>query len=173
MSRMMALKAIATLSVVAGLSLGIPAQAQALKAGEKFGDWTVGCEKPQGEATAERCFIFQNVVVRENRQQVLLIAVGLHGDEKQPATILTVPLGVYLPAGLTLAVPGAKPIRIVIETCTTKGCRGATALDEQVLDSMRQGDRAQVSLMDVRRRQINLPVSLKGFTKGFAAVQQQ
>jgi invasion protein IalB len=159
--------------LVLGLSLA-PAPASAdLKQGEKFDDWTVGCETPATDGAPARCFIFQNILVKESRQQILLMAIGLLGENKQPAAILTVPLGVFLPAGLTLTVPDVKPVRIAIETCLPKGCRGAVALNDELLEALRKGDKAQVTLMDARRRQINLPVSLKGFTKGFAAVKAQ
>lgn len=160
-------------ALILGLSLvSTPASAD-LKQGDKFDDWTVGCETPAADGAPARCFIFQNILVKESRQQILLMAIGLLGENKQPAAILTVPLGVYLPAGLTLTVPNAKPVRIVIEACLPKGCRGAVALNDELLDALRKGDKAHVALMDARRRQINLPISLKGFTKGFAAVQAQ
>src|SRR3546814_3362225 len=45
--------ALIALALVAGAGTGIPATAQELKAGEKFDDWTVGCEKQQaGDVTA-------------------------------------------------------------------------------------------------------------------------
>jgi invasion protein IalB len=159
--------------LVLGLSLASAPASADLKQGEKFDDWTVGCEAPKAEGATARCFIFQNILVKESRQQILLMAIGLLGENKQPAAILTVPLGVFLPAGLTLTVPDVKPVRVVIETCLPKGCRGAVALNDELLEALRKGDKAQVTLMDARRRQINLPVSLKGFTKGFAAVKAQ
>jgi invasion protein IalB len=150
-----------------------PAARAELNKGDRFEDWTVNCEAPKPPATKQRCFILQNILVKDSRQPILLIAVGLLGDNRRPAAVLTVPLGVFLPAGLTLTVPDAAPVLMVFETCTPKGCRAALALAGDVLAGMRKGGKAQITLMDGRRRQINLPVSLKGFDAGFSAVEKQ
>jgi invasion protein IalB len=168
---------LAAMAVAAGMALPVPAAAQ-IAQGDRFGDWSVGCEKPppedaQAGSAPARCFIFQDVVTQENQQQVLLIAVGLEGDRKRPAVLLRVPLGLYLPAGLVFAVPGAEPLHVEIETCLPEGCRGGALLNESILNAMRRGERARVTLTDLRQRELELPVSLIGFTKGFAAVQAQ
>jgi invasion protein IalB len=163
-----ALLAGAALVLLAGLS-----PAAALDSGERFEDWTVACEKPKDPAQTPRCFISQKILVKDNRQPILLIGAGLLGPDKRPAIILTVPLGVYLPGGLTLTVPDVKPMRLPFETCLPGGCRAGVVLNDELLAGLRKGDKAVVTLNDARRRLINLPISLKGLSRGFDAVLKQ
>lgn len=158
--------------LAAGVTVCVPATAQ-IAEGDRFGDWSVGCEQAQPGSAQARCFIFQDVVTQEDQQQVLLIAVGLEGEQRRPAVLLRVPLGLYLPAGLTLTAPGAEPLHVELETCLPEGCRGGALLNESMLNAMRRGDQARVTLTDLRQRELELPVSLTGFTKGFAAVLEQ
>ena len=84
--------------------------------------------------------------------------------------VVTVPLGIFLPGGLTFSVPGTAPARVAIETCVIKGCRAGLVLAEPLLNAMLNGTRARVSLQNMRRRPINLPISLDGFSAGLAAL---
>tara|TARA_R110000787_G_scaffold25941_5_gene72690 strand:+ start:209 stop:700 length:492 start_codon:yes stop_codon:yes gene_type:complete len=149
-----------------GAAMAQPAQ------GQQFGDWVARCTIPQGAQT-QSCALLQNIQQKTpdgQRRSLLAITVGYQGPNKIPTAILRVPLGIYLPAGLTLEFPGAKPVRIVLEICAPNGCVGAVALNAEMLDAMRKGERGKVALQDNRRRTINIPISLKGFTAGFASL---
>jgi len=140
--------------------------------GQQFGDWVARCTVPQGAQT-QSCALLQNIQQKTpdgKRRSLLAITVGYQGPNKVPTIILRVPLGIYLPTGLTLEFPGAKPVRIVLEICAPNGCVGAAALTAEMLDAMKKGDRGKVALQDNRRRTINIPISLKGFTAGFASL---
>jgi invasion protein IalB len=145
--------------------------AAALEEGKRFQDWTIGCEKLTDQANAqERCFIYQTVVNNETDQPVLQIAIGyLPGDEK-PAAILTVPLGVALPPGMGVSVDDGDVIRIPYERCVPKGCIAGIPLNDEVIGRFKRGLKAKVLLHD-GTRQVALPVSLKGFTKGFDSLR--
>lgn len=159
------------LSGISALLPGGAAMAQPAQ-GQQIGDWVARCTIPQGAQT-QSCALLQNIQQKTpdgQRRSLLAITVGYQGPNKVPTAILRVPLGIYLPAGLTLEFPGAKPVRIVLEICAPNGCVGAAALSPEMLDAMRKGDRGKVALQDNRRRTINIPISLKGFTAGFAAL---
>jgi len=138
---------------------------------QRFDDWRRQCEPPQ-PGKPETCFVFQKVVVKETGRELLAIAIGYLGEKRIPAAILTVPLGIYLPHGLVFTVPGVQPIRVVVETCTPQGCRGGTALSDDILAAMRKGERGEVTLQDARQHTVNLPISLKGFTRSFASLNK-
>ena len=149
-----------------GAAMAQPAQ------GQQYGDWVARCTIPQGAQT-QSCALLQNIQQKApdgQRRSLLAITIGYQGPNKVPTAILRVPLGIYLPAGLTLEFPGAKAVRIVLEICAPNGCVGAAAMTAELLDAMRKGERGKVALQDNRRRTINIPISLKGFTAGFAAL---
>lgn len=148
--------------------------AYALKKGQHFDDWTVGCEKPPSEKT-ERCFIYQTVVNKKNNQPVLQMAVGyLPGKDKsqdRPAALLTLPLGVALPPGVGFKIDDGKMIRLQFERCVPNGCIAGFPLDNDMLDKLKKGLKIEVRVSD-GQQVVTLPISLKGFTAGFNALEK-
>ncbi|MEE8333732.1 MAG: invasion associated locus B family protein, partial [Alphaproteobacteria bacterium] len=80
-----------------------PAMAQ-IAEGQVFGDWKARCATPPG-ATRHKCSIQFRVFNKEPRRQLLNVTIGFFGKNRAPGALFDVPIGVYLPAGLTLSVP--------------------------------------------------------------------
>jgi len=148
---------------------------QAPAPGETFGDWVKRCDQPPG-VPAQICYISQILVLKQNEQRrnVLFIAIGYYGPQKVPGAILRVPLnlGAYLPAGLNINVPGAKPVRVVFESCLPTGCNGAMKLEPEMITAMQKATGGTVELINLRRQKLTLPMSFKGFTAGFASLDK-
>ena len=136
--------------------------------GQKFDDWKAKCEIPKG-AAKQQCFIFQQLLMKQNGKQVLLVAVSMTDAQKARIT-LNVPLGVYLPAGLQLNVPGADPVKFVLQICLQNGCKAASLLPDALVKAMKSANKGSVILLNSQGRKVGLPVSLKGFTAGLAAL---
>lgn len=146
--------------------------AQALEEGQRFQDWTVGCEQLPG-MDRERCFIYQTVVNQDNDEPVLQMAIGylpLDDGQEQPAGLLTLPLGVALPPGIGLRVDEGEPSRLQYERCVPTGCIAGFPLTDQLIGQFKRGLQAEIRVHD-GVRPISLPISLKGFTAGFDALR--
>jgi invasion protein IalB len=137
--------------------------------GQVFKNWTMRCEKSPG-ASIQRCFIFQNLVLKESGQRLVHMAVGYLAANGQAAAVITMPLGISLPPGADISVDGGTPEDIVIERCDANGCVGAVALSDQLVAALKRGREARISFHDASRRRIAVPVSLLGFTAGFNAL---
>lgn len=137
--------------------------------GQTFRNWTARCESAPG-ASRERCFIFQNLVLKESGQRLVHVAVGYLAANAQPAAVVTLPLGISLPPGADISVDGGEPVDIVIERCDKNGCIGALALDAAMIAALKRGREARIRFHDGTRRRIAVPVSLLGFTAGFDAL---
>jgi invasion protein IalB len=150
-------------------------QTQQPETPERYGDWTRQC-KTQSGSQEQRCYLSQMVTVQQDdkRHPVLLMAVGYYGEKKMPRVIFRMPLalGIYLPEGLTLSVPNIKPLRVVFETCLPGGCSGSLPLSEDVLAAIKKANGGTVGVQNVRKQKLQLPVSFKGFTAGFAALDK-
>jgi invasion protein IalB len=144
--------------------------------GERFGDWTKKCETRPG-TQEETCFLTQLVIHQQNEQRhrVLLVAVGYYGEKRTPGVILRMPLalGLYLPTGMTFEVPSVKPIQIGFDSCLPGGCSGATPLTDDVLTAMKKANTGSVEVQNIRKQKLKLPLSFKGFTAGFAALEKR
>ena len=98
-------------------------------------------------------------------------AVGYYGKDRRLGVFFTVPLGLFLPAGLTLKVDGRDDIkRLQYQICTRDGCRAGFPLDDRWLALFRGGLNGTVTVRTLRGNNVTMPLSLKGFTKGVQAI---
>jgi invasion protein IalB len=155
----------------AGLAaLAGPAAAQP-QSGQAYEDWQVRCARPN-ETAPEQCHIGQTVVTKENGKPFLYIGVGYAPDRPDgPVLLVTVPLGIHLPSGVTLQIDQGQPLGLLVERCDRNGCHAGLALDGKTLASMQKGLMARVSIRDSARNPVKVPISLKGFTAGLAALR--
>ncbi len=156
------------LTTVIGLTLladGVAAQ----EAG-KFGNWTAKCEESRGKVQGG-CFIFQNLVLREGGQRVLQFAVGYVANTDAPIALLSLPLGISLPPGVSIRIGDAQPTRVIVERCEPNGCRAGLKLSDELLSQLRQGAQLTVTFHDAERRPIEVPLSLDGFEAGLEAIK--
>ncbi len=136
---------------------------------EVFKDWTMTCEQPAG-SEHEQCYVFQNLILKKGRQRVLNVAIGRIAKDNQPAALFTFPLGISLPGGVGLKIDEGEPLRFAVERCQANGCVAPLRLDEKLLAALKSGDQARVAFRDAARREIVVPVSLRGFTAAFNAL---
>ena len=153
------------LMLLVGLWACVPADA-APRHGQTFKDWTARCEQTPGSGI-ERCFIFQNLVLKESGKRLVHMAVGYLAANGKAAAVITMPLGISLPLGASISVDGGTPENVVIERCDANGCIGAVALSERFIADMKRGREARIAFHDGSRRRIAVPLSLLGFTAGF------
>ena len=151
-----------------------PATAQVVQ-GEKSGDWTKGCigaprNQPQA---AEQCFIFQRLFPPGSEQAAATIAVGRPAPDKPLLASLTVPLGVNLPAGITVWVEGDEKAvrRPPLLFCVKAGCEANMRMDETMLTAFRRHLNGVMSFSMVDGRQVALPISLRGFTNALTFLE--
>ncbi len=72
---------------------------------KKFQDWIYQCG---GEGlNDDQCYIMQNIFIQESDLRLLSVAVGYLGPDDSPWLFFTLPLGVYLPAGMVFNIDGA------------------------------------------------------------------
>ena len=138
--------------------------------GQTFKNWTARCEAAPA-TSVERCFIFQNLVLKESGQRLVHMAVGYLAANGQAAAVVTLPLGISLPPGAAISIDGGEPVDITIERCDKNGCIGALALNEELIADLKRGREARISFHDGTRRRIAVPVSLLGFTAGFNSLE--
>lgn len=151
--------------LLAGLSMAGPLQSKP-EHGQTFKDWTARCETAPDEAMPH-CFIFQNLVLKQSGQRLVHMAVGYLAANGQAVAVITMPLGISLPAGAAISVDGGHAEDIVVERCDTSGCVGAVTLSDGLVAQMKRGRQARISFHDGAGRAIAVPVSLLGFTAGF------
>ncbi len=139
---------------------------------QSFGDWTVRCQGDT-EKGNRRCVLVQSAHRNENdkKQQVMLTAVGYFSKDQRLGVLFTVPLGLFLPAGLMLKVDGHDDIkRLPYQICNRDGCRAGFPLNDRWLALFKRGLKGTVTLRTMRGKSVTIPLSLKGFTEGVKAI---
>jgi len=133
------------------------------------GDWQMRCDMPPG-ASGEQCALIQNVTA-EDRENVGLTVIVLKTADKQ-ARILRVlaPLGVLLPSGLGLRVDNADIGRAGFVRCLPNGCIAEVILEDQLINKLKAGNQATFIIFQTPEEGIGIPISLTGFSAGFAAL---
>ena len=148
-----------------------------------YDNWTYRCETPpenkDKNAAAnpgggkKQCAILQNLVLKQGGQTVMRAVVGLAPEKNQPFALFTLPLGVFLPPGVTLKIDDSEPQQFPYEICQPDGCKAILKLDDATLDRLKKGTKAEVTFQGAGRRDVNVPLSLKGFSTAFAVLQSK
>lgn len=140
--------------------------------GETFGNWTAKCEAPKDQKEGG-CFIYQNLVLREGGQRVLQVAIGYVPNSTEPIALLSLPLGISLPPGVSIEVERDDPLRFPVERCEPNGCRAGLKLKSSFMDKLASAPQMTVRFHDAQRQPIEVPLSLKGLDEGLKSLARQ
>jgi invasion protein IalB len=133
------------------------------------GDWQIRCDTPAG-AISEQCVLMQ-FVTAEDRDNVGLTVIVLKTADKQSRIMrILAPLGVLLPSGLGLKIDQADMGRAGFVRCLPNGCVAEVILDDKLLQQFGSGKTATFIIFQTPEEGIGIPISLKGFQQGFAAL---
>jgi invasion protein IalB len=156
----------------AAILLGITSLAVWAADSETFGNWTAKCEASK-DGKEGGCFIYQNLVLREGGQRVLQVAIGYVPNSNEPIALLSLPLGISLPPGVSIELKQDKPLRFQVERCEPNGCRAGVKLKKRFVDELVTGQELTVRFHDAQRQPIEVPVSLKGLGDGLKSLTQK
>ena len=160
-------------SVIGQPVVGLSSQANAAQPSgtvrSTHGAWSIICDTPAG-ATSEQCVMMQNVVAEDRPEMGLSVVVLRTADNKAEILRVLAPLGVLLPNGLGLNVDGKDIGRAYFVRCFQDGCYAEVILEKPLLDTLKTGTSATFIVFQTPEEGIGIPVDLKGFADGFAAL---
>jgi invasion protein IalB len=155
--------------LLAGLLLAATAAAE--EGVTTYGDWGYKCEKAPN-SDQELCFMFQNVTKKDGGELVLGARIAMREGQPNPLLVVTVPLGSLLPPGAALMMDGVDPVKLPFLLCAQQGCTTvATGLPPAMIEAMKKGAQASIRIAAPNQQVIPLPLSLTGFTKALASLQ--
>lgn len=162
------------------LSMGQPAPAPAPEAEDgpgsvyvaaTFDAWEQRCVREADGS--DPCQLYQLLKDPEGNPvaEISLFALPQAQQAAVAGATIIVPLETLLPEGLTLAVDGANPKRYPLTFCAPIGCIARVGFTAAEIESFRKGNTATLSLLPAVApdQRVTLPISLKGFTAGYAA----
>lgn len=139
---------------------------------ETHGDWERRCARaPEGQP--ERCQLFQLLKDKNGNPTAQMVLFRLpEGNDVLAGAEITVPLETLLTAGLKMQVDTAKPAVFPYAFCDQMGCVAQVGFAASDVDGFKKGGAAKLVLIPALApdQQVELNVSLKGFTAGYDAL---
>jgi invasion protein IalB len=131
-------------------------------------DWEVRCPKSDEQGPCEMTQLIKNP---DNDKPIMRVLMGYPPQANgQPAMILILPLGTRLTQGVQLSVDGGKTLRFPFQICLKEGCRAAFQVKSSLLHQLKHGQSAKATIVGPKGHQINLKISLLGFTASNKAI---
>lgn len=142
---------------------------------EKSGDWEVRCQRA-GEGRIDPCNLYQllNDDTGNAVAEMTLFAMPAGQQAVAGAQIIT-PLETLLTEQITISVDGGAAKRYPFAFCTQVGCFSQLGLTADDVASFRRGNVATMRIVPAGApdgSDVQLGISLTGFTAGFATLQE-
>ena len=123
---------------------------------EPVGDWVLTCDPRPCELTQSA----------RNDADGEVVKITLTRREQGLFALVAVPLGISLPAGVTLSVDQGASSTHQFATCTVGGCFSAIPLAGQHLAAWKKGKTLRIVFGDGAGQPVDIAVSLIGLTQG-------
>ena len=146
------------------------AQPSGTEAPKPAGNWSSRCVSESRGGQTE-CVVEQNAVITNTGQLVASVTVRLPAGATEPVMMVQVPVGLFVPAGITLQIDSAKAETLPIQTCDLKGCFAAQPLTADRLNAMKGGKRLTVAFQNLGRQTISIPFVLETFADAYKKIQ--
>lgn len=129
---------------------------------ESFQDWEVRCQR--NAEGPPPCAMSQLITQPGSDQPLMQVILDYTPQIDDPVMSFFVPLGVRLAAGLQLSVDNGEPIQFPYQVCQEQGCRADAPIEPSMLQQLRSGNTAILSMIDPRGDRMDIDISLIGFT---------
>lgn len=126
--------------------------------------WLVQCASVKGQSA---CQATQRLTIRKTGQLLFAMTVRIPPKSKNAAMMLQLPHGIYLPAGLSMAIDNQGAHKHEIQTCDQKGCYAGLPIDEKFLAGLKKGKTISVTFQNLAKKDIKLGISLSGFEEAY------
>ncbi len=125
--------------------------------------WSGRCVSDGRQLSAD-CTMIVRAFVGANRQVVGTASLRFPPDGAAPSLQVSVPLGIYLGAGIGFNIDGAAAQQLDLQTCDRNGCYGNGAVSPETLGAMQNGQKLNIVFQSMSKQAVTLEMSLVGFT---------
>lgn len=147
-------------AVVAFISTQVSAQDAAAPAPAP---WGTICTS-ESRTSDLQCLLEQRVVASDSGALLAAVSVRPTPGQADPVLVVQLPVGLYLPAGLIVAVDGTSIESLPFQTCDAQGCYVGAPAKPELINAMKAGQTLELVIQDQSQREIKIPVALAGFT---------
>jgi invasion protein IalB len=134
------------------------------------GGWVSKCVSESRQSPVD-CSMEQTVVLTNTGQLVASLLVRVPTDTRQPVMMIQVPVGLYLPAGLSLRIDDGKPQPVPLQTCDLKGCYAGMQVSPELIAALNAGKRLTMTFQNMARTNVAVPLALDNFADAYQKIQ--
>jgi invasion protein IalB len=139
------------------------------KVGDHFGDWIFECVAVGEGQTL--CSLNQTLIAKETNKAIARFSLSHNKKTNDNILGVLVPLGLEIPAGITVSADQNPPIQMILQTCTSNGCLANAILNAKTVQAFKSGKILTLSFTARGDEKVlNLNGSLNGLDAGLAAV---
>ncbi|HUE65501.1 MAG TPA: invasion associated locus B family protein [Rhizomicrobium sp.] len=127
---------------------------------KSVGDWQVRCFKVQNQ---NPCDQYWEQVDQRTGQRAVTVSIAYSPSMERHLVVITVPLGVSLPKGLTVQTDNYSSPPMHYRTCSRDGCF-VQLVDNALVEALaKSGADGKLNIVGDDGKSYSLPLSLKGF----------
>lgn len=148
-----------------------PAPAQPVPAQPVPGQptWVVACANTKAGLA---CRAAQSRLFKQaNRNVRVSVAVQIPPGTKKPKLVLLLPLGVYLPSGLTLRFGDGKAKALPFRSCDPNGCLAEYPISEAEVTSIEKGADLTLSVQALNKTRFMFTMPATGFSAAYTKMK--
>ena len=149
-------------------TLAAPPQRQPSIERTGFNSWTLECYDPAPGGVP--CQVTHRVTSGDNSQVVLVLSLAPDKTTDKINIQFALPLGFDVQSGVQIEVGNTYQSSVPVSRCTAQGCLVEGSASPQLINSLRKGSEAFVSVQTVEGGLIRIPASLKGFAAAYEAM---
>jgi invasion protein IalB len=132
--------------------------------------WSTRCVAEERSSQLD-CTIEQRVIVTNTGQLVASVQIRVPSDTKKPVMMIQGPLGLFVPAGITVDVNGGHAQKLDIQTCEAQGCYAGSPVPDAFLAAMMKEPKLNLTFQGMNKQPINLSLPLTGFPQAYAKIK--
>jgi invasion protein IalB len=134
--------------------------------------WAFSCSAAQKKAE-RNCDVTETIILNDKAgsRAILKVTIGISPPDRKPAMMITLPHGIYLPAGVRLTIDGKEWLPASIQTCDNGGCYVGLPIDSDARARLEGGRALQITFQSLERKEVVLPVSLTGLGDTLAKIE--
>jgi len=136
---------------------------------EPFTGWMAHCPRKN---QVQDCDVEKTIWLGKTRQRLVSITLRATPGSTKPGMMLHLPVGLYLPSGVTVQFEGNKPQSLEVQTCNAKGCYAGVSVSPDILASMNTAKEFKITFQNLARTNITVPVPLEGFFSAYRKIRR-
>jgi invasion protein IalB len=160
------------LGALAAIVLAAASQeaADPAKKADQHSPWASSCRSAARGQPAE-CVLEQRAIARETRRVIAIVTIRLPSQTRKPVTMIQLPVGLFLPAGVNVDIDGDMVQNFPFQTCNANACFVGFPLSDALLKRMHNGGKFNITFQYLNKKPVTLPMSLEGFTDAYARIK--